>query len=184
MYDDKTDYTGLLQRLKAFDLDAFGELYVEVRERLFVYAFALLKDEDVAQDTVQELFVDLWENQLFEHIHTDLIGYLVRAVRNRSLTYMKKEKNQAKLRKEHFGTNAELAEPDAIAAWALRKEIEAAISQLPPMAAKVFRLHYIEKLSYAEIADRLQISVHTVGNHVARALKGLRGNFKKNLISD
>ena len=179
MYDDKTDYTGLLERLKAFDLDAFGELYVKVRERLFVYAFSFLKDEDAAQDVVQELFVDLWEDGTFEHIHTGLIAYLVRAVRNRSLTYKKKEENQARLRKEYFGTDAELAEPDAIEAWALGEEIEAAIAQLPPMAAKVFRLHYIEKLSYAEIADQLQISVNTVSNHVARALKGLRGNLKK-----
>lgn len=179
MYDNKTDYTGLLRRLKAFDLDAFGELYVEVRERLFVYALSLLKDEDIAQDVVQELFVDFWEHRLFEHIHTDLIGYLVRTVRNRCLNYKKQQQNQAKLRKEHFGTDMELAEPDTIAAWALGEEIEAAIAQLPPMAAKVFRLHYIEKFSYAEIADQLQISVNTVGNHVARALKGLRGNLKK-----
>lgn len=179
MYNNKTDYTGLLERLKAFDLNAFGALYLDVRERLFVYAFSLLKDEDLAQDIVQELFVDFWENQLFEHIHTDLIGYLVRAVRNRCLTYKKQEENQAKLRKQHFGTSTEQG-PDVADAWALGEEIEAAIAKLPPMAAKVFRLHYIEKFSYAEIADQLQISVNTVGNHITRALKGLREHLKKN----
>jgi RNA polymerase sigma-70 factor (ECF subfamily) len=180
VYDNQTGYTKLLERLKASDLEAFGELYVQVRERLFVYALSFLKDEDISQDLVQEMFVDLWENRQFEHIHSDLIGYLVRTVRNRSLTYIRQQQNQARLRNEHFGTGESLTEPDTIEAWALGEEIEAAIARLPPMAAKVFRLHYIEKLSYAEIADQLQISVNTVGNHIARALKGLRGNLKKN----
>lgn len=180
MYNNQTGYTKLLERLKTSDPDAFGELYVQVRERLFVYALSFLKEEDVAQDLVQEMFVDLWDNRLFEHIHTDLIGYLVRSVRNRSLTYIRQQQNQARLRNEHFGTGEPLTEQDAIEARSLGEEIEAAIAQLPPMAAKVFRLHYIEKFSYAEIAEQLQISVNTVGNHMARALKGLRGNLKKN----
>jgi len=180
VYNDKTDYTGLLKRLKAFDLDAFEELYVQTRERLFVYALSILKDEDTAQDVVQELFVDFWETQLFLHIHTELAGYLVRTVRNRCLDYKKREQNQERLRKEHFGTDAGITAPDAIEAWALGKEIEAAIAQLPPMPAKVFRLHYVDKFSYAEIADQLHISPNTVSNHMAKALKELRKNLKKN----
>lgn len=180
VHNNKTDFTELLERLKALDLDAFGELYVEVRERLFAYAFSFLKDEDLAQDLVQELFVDFWENRQFEQIHTGLMAYLVRTVRNRCLNYMKQQQNHEKIRKEHFDPDEVLAGPYILETRELGTEIEAAITRLPPMAAKVFRLHYIEKFSYAEIADQLQISVNTVGNHIARALKGLRENLKKN----
>jgi DNA-directed RNA polymerase specialized sigma24 family protein len=39
-------------------------------------------------------------------------------------------------------------------------------------------MHYIEKFNYTEIAERLQISPHTVSNHMTRALKDLRENLK------
>lgn len=180
MDNDNTDYTGLLERLKALDIDAFGELYALARERLFVYAFAILKDESAAQDIVQELFVDFWENRLFKQIQVGLIAYLVRSVRNRCFDYKKQEQNRARLRKNHFRGNGEEAIPilDAIEAGELGAAIETAIDQLPPMPAKVFRLHYIEKLNYTEIAERLQISPNTVSNHMTRALKDLRENLK------
>lgn len=178
MYNDQINYRDLLERLQAFDLDAFEALYLHARERLFVYAFSILRDECAAQDVVQESFVDLWENQHFLRIHTDLAGYLTRMVRNRSLNYMKKEQNQARLQLEHFGADAAVA-PDKIAARELGQEIEAAIGKLPPMPAKVFRLHYMERFSYAEIAEQLRISPHTVSNHMVKALKELRKNLKK-----
>ena len=181
MYNDNTDYNGLLERLKASDIDAFGELYAHARERLFVYAFAIVKDESAAQDIVQELFVDFWENRLFRQIQTGLIAYLVRSVRNRCFDYKKQEQNRARLRKDHFRGNSEegiIPVLEAIEAGELGAAIENAIDLLPPMPAKVFRLHYIEKLNYTEIAERLQISPNTVSNHMTRALKDLRENLK------
>ncbi len=160
-------------------MDAFEELYVHSRERLFVYAFSLLKDENAAQDLVQELFVDFWENQLFRNIHSELIAYLVRSVRNRCFDYKKKEQNRERLRNEFFGIEkGEAPVSYAIEAAELGSALETAIDSLPPMPARVFRLHYIEKLSYREIADQLQISSHTVSNHMTRALKQLREHLK------
>ncbi|MBS1601430.1 MAG: RNA polymerase sigma-70 factor [Bacteroidetes bacterium] len=176
MFGDKTDYTVILQRLKAGDQEAFEALYLHARERLYVYAFAILKDEAAAQDIVQELFADFWEDRLFQEIHTSLSAYLVRTVRNRSLDYIKREQGRVRIRRELL-LNEGLA-ADVAGAWALGEEIEAAIGKLPPMAAKVFRLHYIEKLSHTEIAAQLHISSHTVSNHITKALKVLRENLK------
>jgi RNA polymerase sigma-70 factor (ECF subfamily) len=176
---DNTDYTILLEQLKTFDINAFEALYVHTRERLFVYAFSILKDEDAAQDIVQELFVDLWENRLFLNIHTGLIGYLVRSVRNRSLDQLKKQQNHRRLAKDHFyAAEKEVAIRNILENKELGAVLEAVIHKLPPMPAKVFRLHYIEKLNYTEIAEKLQISSNTVSNHMTRALKDLRENLK------
>lgn len=160
-------------------MDAFESLYVHTRERLFAYAFSILKDADAAQDLVQELFVDFWENKLFLHIHTGLIGYLLRTVRNRSLDYLKKEQTHQRIEKQHFRPAEEvLIISDVLENKELGAVIEAEIDKLPPMPSKVFRLHYIEKLNYTEIAEQLQISPNTVSNHMTRALKDLRENLK------
>ena len=176
---DKRDYTILLEQLKTFDINAFEALYVHTRERLFVYAFSILKEEGAAQDIVQELFVDLWEKRLFLNIHTGLIGYLVRSVRNRSLDQLKKQQKHRRLANDHFyAAGEEAVIRNILENKELGAMIEAMIHKLPPMPAKVFRLHYIEKLNYTEIAEELHISSNTVSNHMTRGLKGMRENLK------
>lgn len=181
MQQEGVDYNTILERLKASDLDAFDTLYIHTRERLFVYALSFLKDEAAAQDLVQDLFSDFWEGKLFLDVHSGLVSYLVRAVHNRCLAILKKEQNRQKLKKLFdYTEGSRVALDDQLENHELRQEIEAAINKLPPMPARVFRLHYIEKLSYAEIACMLNITPATISNHMTRALKSLRESLKKN----
>ncbi|QEH43248.1 RNA polymerase sigma-70 factor [Chitinophaga sp. XS-30] len=176
----EVNYQTILERLKASDLDAFDILYTHTRERLFVYALSFLKDEAAAQDVVQDLFSDFWEGKLFLDVHSGLVSYLVRAVRNRCLVILKKEQNRQKVKKLFdYTESGKVALDGQLENRELRREIEAAINKLPPMPARVFRLHYIEKLSYAEIAGMLNITPATISNHMTRALKSLRESLKK-----
>jgi DNA-directed RNA polymerase specialized sigma24 family protein len=52
-------------------------------------------------------------------------------------------------------------------------EIEQAINQLPPKTKLVFQMAKIEGLKYKEIAEILGISVNTIDNHIANAIKKL-----------
>ncbi|BAV04953.1 RNA polymerase sigma-70 factor, ECF subfamily [Filimonas lacunae] len=181
MPDENVDYTILLQRLQAHNLPAFEQLYRHMRNRLYIYALSILKDEAAAQDIVQELFLTMWEGRQFEHIHTGLVPYLVKAVRNRSLDYLKKEQTRDKIRHElALLDSGQITSADKLTTLELRAELENAVSRLPPMPAKVFQLHYIEKLSYTEIADKLNISTSTVSNHMVKGLKLLRAYLKNN----
>jgi RNA polymerase sigma-70 factor (ECF subfamily) len=60
----------------------------------------------------------------------------------------------------------------------LEKQIEEAISSLPPQCQTVFRLSRFEGLTYAEIAQQLNISVKTIENHMGKALKIMREKLK------
>lgn len=171
------DYSVLLQRLRAADPNALDELYRHARMRLYAFAYTLVKDEAVAQDIVQELFIDLWQKQLFHQVHTGLVGYLMQATRNRCLDYLKRETNRERLRQVYFDGVAQTTLNTA-EARALGEQIEAAMDSLPPMTGHVFRMHYLEQQSYAEIAEQLGISTNTVSNHMTKALKRLRRRLK------
>lgn len=177
MQEEQPDYTQLLARLKAHDPAAFDQLYTHARNRLYVLAYTMVQDSEVARDLVQELFADLWEKQLYRQIHESLIAYLLQAVRNRSLHYLRKQQNRQRLL-QLLPRGAESIMPVPLENAELNKTIQAAIDELPPMAAKVFRLHYIEHLSHAEIALQLGISKSTVSSHMDRALKSLRSTLK------
>jgi RNA polymerase sigma factor (sigma-70 family) len=48
------------------------------------------------------------------------------------------------------------------------------IGELPPQCRRIFLLHKVQHLSYAEIAERLAISPRTVEKQISKALKILR----------
>lgn len=52
--------------------------------------------------------------------------------------------------------------------------LEDAVQALPPQRKKVYQLKYQQGLSYEEIAAQLSLTVHTVRNHMAKALEDIR----------
>jgi RNA polymerase sigma-70 factor, ECF subfamily len=182
MHKDKDfpDFDQLLLLMKEGDLEAFDLLYRSSRERLYILARTIIPDSPAARDLVQDFFIDFWRQQRFLSIEGGLKTYLVRSILNRAYNYVEKERTRQKLVAAYRPAAAlDITVLDKLQNDNLGQELEAAISRLPPMAAKVFRLHYQEKRSYAEIAGELKISTSTVGGHMERALRQLREELKK-----
>ena len=179
MSDKYLDNITLLEGLYRNDLKAFEYLYLHSRNRLYVLALSILHDEDIARDLIQDLFIDLWYFRTFGTITTSLNAYLFQAVRNRAYNYRDKMRTQDKLKQNYVPPGSETRYP--LENEELGQIINKAIERLPTMAGKVFRMQYIDKLTYVEIAEKLGISKYTVSSHMDRALKELRSNLKKNL---
>lgn len=168
----------LLEQLKAQDLDAFNYLYNNNRKWLYVLALSIIKDECNAQDLVQDLFIDFWQQAMYKQVTTSIKGYLSNTIKNRAFNFVRNEgvrrkrENNIPLPKEFILPTYHLENAE------LKKELTAAMEDLSPAAAKVFNLAYLEHRSYHEIAADLAISRNTVMNHMVRALKILRTRLK------
>lgn len=111
-------------------------------------------------------------------------SYLMKAVYNRALNYLRKENLLRQYREWNDVRIAVLglegADPDRnpvmrnLFEGDLRKNLEDAISSLPPKCREVFRLSYIEDVPNKDISSRLGISLSTVENHIYVALRHLR----------
>jgi RNA polymerase sigma-70 factor (ECF subfamily) len=177
MSDKYSDNIVLLESLRRNDLKAFEYLYLHSRNRLYVLALSILHDEDTTRDLIQDLFIDLWYFRTFESITTSLNAYLFQAARNRAYNYRDRIRTQDKLKQNYVPPASETHYP--LENEELGQIINKAVDRLPTMAGKVFRMQYIEKLTYVEIAQKLGISKFTVSSHMDRALKELRVNLKK-----
>ncbi len=179
MLDNYSDSVILLKALSRRDLKAFEFVYRHSRNRLYVLALSILRDEDAARDLIQDLFIDLWYFRIFETITVSLNAYLFQSVRNRAYNYKDKIRTRDKLKQNYATREAETYYP--LENEELGRIIHEAIDRLPKMAGQVFRMQYIDKLTHVEIAEKLGISKYTVSSHMDRALKKLRGELKKNL---
>lgn len=177
MSDKYLDNMVLLESLRRNDLKAFEYLYLHSRNRLYVLALSILRDEDAARDLVQDLFIDLWYFRTFENIAVSVSAYLFQAARNRAYNLRDKMRTRDKLEEAYVPPASETHYP--LENEELGRIIHKAIDRLPPAAGKVFRMQYIDKLTHVEIAEKLGISKYTVSSHIDRALKELRANLKK-----
>lgn len=168
-------------RSRAGDVNAFEAIFRRYYQHLCVSAEKLLHSPDAACDAVQDVFVAIWKQKEFCQGCDSLSHYLFSAVRNRALKLLRHQKvverTRARMTLEQRSPGVGAA-PDApddeIGAMELAAAVERVIQQLPERSREAYLLHRRERMSYAEIADVMGVSVRTVENHIARALRGLR----------
>ncbi|MBL7943372.1 MAG: RNA polymerase sigma-70 factor, partial [Flavobacteriales bacterium] len=126
---------------------------------------------------VQALFIELWERRNEIRLENPGPSYLFRAVRNRSLNVLKHEKVKREYAADSVRTTetAIHIQPETAD---LNSRIEKAMMKLPEQCRLVFRMSRFEELKYAEIAEKLGISIKTVENQMGKALRIMREELK------
>lgn len=166
---------GLLKKMSLGDEQAFRQLFDTYYKYLTVTAYRYLNDGEKAKDFAQDVFVDLWNRREEIQISFELKAYLRKAVVNKSLNYLKREK------RIDFSEPSTLPETpvDAIASKQIEADemqaiIQSTVDKLPNKCRIVFCMSRFEEKSHKEIAAELGISTKTIENQITRALKSIR----------
>lgn len=167
---------GLLAQMQVDGQAVLTELYDRYWEQVFLYVVRVLRDEDEARDVVQETFIALWQRRAeLPEIHSVkafLIGIArYKALRTINLS-LSEERHRASLL--HFFADTQRSPEAELMAGEMERVLNEHIDRLPDRMREVFLLSRREHLSYAEIAERLQISDKTVKKQIHNALKHLR----------
>ncbi|MDX9883603.1 MAG: RNA polymerase sigma-70 factor [Prolixibacteraceae bacterium] len=159
-----------------WDENAFEILYDEYYAPLCLFANKYLQDLDMSRSLVQELFVDLWLKREKLTVKSSVSPYLFRAVRNRSIDYLRESKRNVSLSdvsENRFNSPFE----DKMEEAELNNRINQSISELPEKCREIFLLCRFEGLKYNQIAEKLNISVKTVEMQMGIALKKMRSKL-------
>ncbi len=161
----------------------FETLFNQHYSHLCAYAHNFLKDVEASEEVVQEVLFKLWVNRESVEITSSIQSYLFRAVRNASLNVIKHVgiREEYKVHNERIIEMQQLGEEDGLIATELEQKIRTAIDHLPIERRKIFIMSRYDGLKYAEIAEKLGISVKTVENQMGSALKFLREELKEYL---
>jgi RNA polymerase sigma-70 factor (ECF subfamily) len=156
-------------------LTKFEQLFRALFKPLSHFALKYVGDWDEAKGLVHEVFVAVWEK--FESLPADTQyqSYLYTAVRNRCLNYIRDKKTHLSF--ENVPENQLIEVQPSLETSELEREIEMAIRSLPEKCRMVFELSRREGLKYAQIAEKMEISVKTVEAQMSKAL----GIMKKHL---
>jgi RNA polymerase sigma-70 factor (family 1) len=162
------------------DPEALQTLLKQYYNPLCLFADRLLTDKAAAEDIVGEAFIKLWNKRTnFESLQ-NVKAFMYITVRNACLNHLKQAKRDSLSKKQMAyltGEKEEFVLNEMIRAEVL-KEIMNEVNNLPEQCGKVLRLGYLEGLKNQEIADLLNISVHTVKNQKARAIQLLKTRLR------
>lgn len=164
----------LLILLSGKSESAFRELYQRYWVQLYTSARRVLRDEKSAEDIVQEVFIDLWKKDSYDHIE-NLPAYLHQAVRYKTLMALRKNKISNYHLEIYRETVPENVSNQELRFSELQEEIVYHLEQLPPRCREIFYKSRFEHMKNQEIAEQLNISKRTVETHINHALRYLKG---------
>lgn len=155
---------------------AFRMGFDKYYKALYFFAFKILKDEIVAKDLVQEIFINLWKSRESITSETHLRLFLYQAVRRRCLNWFRDRKAETKFRQEFHELSDDADFTDKVVEAEIQRVVLEEILSLPAEQRKVIELHLAGK-DNIEIAEIMDISINTVRTHKSRARKTLKEHF-------
>lgn len=177
MERSKTHFINLLRKR---DEEAFKEVYYTHSEKLYSVAFQILQDDVLAQEVVQEAFIVLWKNLEELSRDTNLWSYLYVIARRNCLNKLR----QLSVSMKYVNEAREILETPStfvmnkLESVELQLIINNCLAQLPPKQREVFQMSREEGKTHIEIAQELNLSPHTVRNHIVAVLRKLRDKLK------
>ncbi|WP_316794724.1 RNA polymerase sigma factor [Pedobacter frigoris] len=162
------------------DKKAFLDLYKGLYRSLSVFGLRVCSDPDVVSDTVNQVFLELWEKHEFLP-RVDQVESYLRTILKRKI--LKQIGHQQKLDRviSAIAKDGELTEmpyeelivkiqSDDL----VKRRLSQALEKLSLQQRKLVQLRFYEGLSYEEVAATAQLTVRTAYNTIYEALKILR----------
>lgn len=168
-------------KIRRGDLRAFEGLFHRNYPGMMAYAASLLKQVELAEEVVQDVFYNIWKNREGLRIQKSLKSYLYRAVYNQAMMELRKTRREVKLDQD-LATVAPGDHWDPFRQLSFKEtsgELEEALARLPEKTRQIFIMSRQEGLRYKEIAEKMSVSVKTVEAHMSKALKALKQGIKK-----
>lgn len=146
---------------------------------VFYFANSLLKDDNLAEDTVADCFLKLYQKRETIQSESTVKSFLYTAVRNACMDSLRKQKVRSRNQQDiaYLQDTIEASAAEHLIRTETLSLILSAIEELPPASRTVFKLHYLEGLSYDEIADQLGRSKETIRKQKQYGLQVLRGKL-------
>lgn len=175
-YTAATTDRELIARMAAGEEPALAELHARHHRAAYAIALRALADRALAEDAVQEAFLDLWRGGArWDPARAKLSTWICVLAHRRAVDIARRE-----ARRETAPEQAESWAADAYTTEELvllredRRDVQGALEQLTASQRTVIELGYYGGLTQAQIAQKLEVPLGTVKSRAYEALRSLR----------
>ncbi|SFS80334.1 RNA polymerase sigma factor [Sphingobacterium wenxiniae] len=163
-------------KLRKGDTEAFRVFFYSHKDAIYKYAFLHLKDEELAADIVQEVFLKFWNKVKSIDPHQNIRAYLYTITKHTVLEELRKKALFSNFinHTQYQHTEGSNSNEEQQAFQELQTIYHQAISSLPEKRKEIYQLSKLENRSNQEIAEHLSISPNTVRDQLVKAHKSVK----------
>ncbi|MBN2814389.1 MAG: RNA polymerase sigma-70 factor [Bacteroidales bacterium] len=163
---------------------AFNTIYNKYSYKLHEFVLMYLKQEEDAEEIVQEVFIKIWESRGKIDVYSSFESFLFTIAYNATISLLRKRVSQSKSR-EYLKSLQQIDAADQVIDEIQFKEldqkVQSLLEQLTPRQKEIYLLSREDGLTHKEIAQKLSISESTVNNHLVTTMKYLKSHIDKTL---
>ena len=163
------------------DEKAFKQFMNLYSGRLYRFAFSFLKNKQVAEEVVADVFFRIWLKRTNLSNIENIKAYLFKAIYNTALNYLDEASRRKAVSLDEMEVDLDMDRicPETkLINKELKGKIDQAVESLPPRCKLIYKLAKVEQMKYKEIAGLLEISVKTIDNQLAIAIKKIGEEIK------
>jgi RNA polymerase sigma-70 factor (ECF subfamily) len=169
----------LLRQFIQNEPGAMQAIFRVYHQRIFAYSLKITRSSDEAEEITQLVFIRLWERRHQIDPTRPFGPYIYTIARNLAFNHLKQEAYRAQY--ERSEEEAALVGGDSVSDEVLFRECRQLttrlIDALPEKRQLIFKMHTEEGYDVAEIAGRLNLSLHTVKSQLQKATKAIRNQL-------
>lgn len=156
---------------------AFEKIIKAHYQLLFNYGTRFCKDEELVKDSIQDLFVSLWENRTGINNTLSVKNYLLKSIRRKVLREVEKARPLVHLKEDCFEAAFNIVLPvehNVIIQEKLTElsfKVRAVLDRLSPRQQEIIYLRFYMEATQEEIADIMDLNPQSVYNLLHESLK-------------
>jgi RNA polymerase sigma-70 factor (ECF subfamily) len=163
----------LIERIRSGDETAMADMYDRYSGIVYGVALRVLGDTGVAEDVLQEVFLQLWRNpHAFDANRGKLATWLAVIARNRAIDHLRKRPLEDDIEGLPISTGVNL-ENEAARRLAVDK-IRGVLSGLPQEQRRALEMAFFEGMTHTEIASKTGDPLGTIKTRIRAGLLALR----------
>lgn len=175
-------------KAEALKNSTFEDIYLSYFSKMKYFAKEYVVLDEDAENIVQDVFVELWENREMLNMHINLIAYLFTTIKNKCLNHLRHkivvQETASKIQEEYLISlrmnldSLEAFDDHLFSDQDIEKIISRALDTLSEKCRTIFIMSKLEGKKQKEIAQELNISINTVETQMGIAYKKLRAELK------
>lgn len=161
----------------------FDKHIIPATEKMYRYAFSILKDSDTAHDVVQECLIKIWKNRMKLTEINNIESWAMRITRNQCYDWVKM--NRFSLETDRDITRDDITKKESSEAdeqvimsdqlhW-----LQQIVDSLPAKHREIYQLREVEEMTYQDIAEILSMNLGEVKISLHRTRQKIRTTIEK-----
>jgi len=160
----------------------FAKLVERHHQRFYRLAFRYLNQKELAEDVVQEAFIQLWENpQRYQPEKSQFTTWFYRIVINKCLDAQKRKKPLFLQNEDDFSDEHQLKQAQSLIEAEQKTWLENAIFKLPKAQQTALNLCFMDELSNQQAATIMGLSLKALQSLIMRAKTKLKKQYQTDM---